>query len=215
MRGADTFTESLFTMRHLDDFMPADHPLRVIRIMDSGHPDRIVHGQANEPAKQKVVLGLLHELALRAHAVEHLDEHGAQQLLGGNAGASALDVGRIHLGKQIVHLLQGLVDHDADHPQGVIKGHEVIEMAHREQALGEGVGSAHFWLVCLVGEVASIVAAELQLGSDSGEYFSSLLTDNFGELRVTFRIRRYKPLDSDIISLDPDIVITYKTREVF
>ena len=33
MRGADTFTESLFTMRHLDDFVPADHPLRVIRIM--------------------------------------------------------------------------------------------------------------------------------------------------------------------------------------
>jgi hypothetical protein len=26
MRGADTFTESLFTMRHLDDFVPADHP---------------------------------------------------------------------------------------------------------------------------------------------------------------------------------------------
>lgn len=23
MRGADTFTESLFTMRHLDDFVPA------------------------------------------------------------------------------------------------------------------------------------------------------------------------------------------------
>ena len=33
MCGADTFTESLFTMRHLDDFVPADHPLRVIRVM--------------------------------------------------------------------------------------------------------------------------------------------------------------------------------------
>ena len=33
MRGADTFTESLFTMRHLDDFVPADQPLRVIRVM--------------------------------------------------------------------------------------------------------------------------------------------------------------------------------------
>ena len=102
---------------------------------------------------RRLYWGLLHQLALRAHAVEHLDEHGAQQLLGGNAGAPALDVGRIHLGKQIVHLLQGLVDHDADHPQGVVGGHEVIEMAHREQALGEGVGSAHGWLVCLVGRV--------------------------------------------------------------
>jgi hypothetical protein len=33
MRGADTFTESLFTMRHLDDFVPGEHPLRVIRMM--------------------------------------------------------------------------------------------------------------------------------------------------------------------------------------
>jgi transposase len=33
MRGADTFTESLFTMRHLDDFVPANHLLRPIRVM--------------------------------------------------------------------------------------------------------------------------------------------------------------------------------------
>lgn len=33
MRGAGTFTESLFTMRHLDDFVPTNHPLRLIRVM--------------------------------------------------------------------------------------------------------------------------------------------------------------------------------------
>jgi hypothetical protein len=33
MRGTDTFTESLFTMRKLEDFIPAEHPLRVIRKM--------------------------------------------------------------------------------------------------------------------------------------------------------------------------------------
>jgi hypothetical protein len=33
MRGADTFTESLFTMRKLEDFVPADRPLRPIRVM--------------------------------------------------------------------------------------------------------------------------------------------------------------------------------------
>ena len=33
MRGADTFTESLFTLRRLEDFVPADHPLRPIRAM--------------------------------------------------------------------------------------------------------------------------------------------------------------------------------------
>ena len=33
MRGADTFNESLFTLSHLEDFIPADHPLRSIRAM--------------------------------------------------------------------------------------------------------------------------------------------------------------------------------------
>src|SRR6218665_2796328 len=33
MRGPDTFTEGLFTMRRLDDFVPAGHPLRRIRVM--------------------------------------------------------------------------------------------------------------------------------------------------------------------------------------
>ena len=33
MRGADTFTEGLFTLKKLDDFAPANHPQRVIRTM--------------------------------------------------------------------------------------------------------------------------------------------------------------------------------------
>jgi len=33
MRGPDTFTESLFTLRKLEDFVPSDHPLRPIRVM--------------------------------------------------------------------------------------------------------------------------------------------------------------------------------------
>src|SRR5258707_5529931 len=33
MRGADTFTENLFTLRKLEDFVRADHPLRSIRKM--------------------------------------------------------------------------------------------------------------------------------------------------------------------------------------
>ena len=33
MRGADTFTESLFTMHKLEDFVPAAHPLRPVRQM--------------------------------------------------------------------------------------------------------------------------------------------------------------------------------------
>ena len=32
MSGADRFTEDLFSMRHIDNFVPADHSLRVIRV---------------------------------------------------------------------------------------------------------------------------------------------------------------------------------------
>jgi transposase len=33
MRGTDSFTEGLFSMHRLDDFVPANHPLRRIRVM--------------------------------------------------------------------------------------------------------------------------------------------------------------------------------------
>lgn len=33
MRGSDTFTESLFSLKKLDDFVPEKHPLRAIRAM--------------------------------------------------------------------------------------------------------------------------------------------------------------------------------------
>ncbi len=32
MRGADGYTESMFTMSRLDDFVPANHPLRRKRL---------------------------------------------------------------------------------------------------------------------------------------------------------------------------------------
>ena len=32
MRGPDAMQESLFTVAKLDDFVPADHPLRLIRV---------------------------------------------------------------------------------------------------------------------------------------------------------------------------------------
>jgi hypothetical protein len=33
MRGRDHFTESLFSMHKLEDYVPADHPLRLIQAM--------------------------------------------------------------------------------------------------------------------------------------------------------------------------------------
>ena len=45
MSGADRFTERLFTRSRLEDFIPADHPLRPIRAMVNhalGHLDALL-----------------------------------------------------------------------------------------------------------------------------------------------------------------------------
>lgn len=41
MRGADITQESLFTVAKLDDFVPADHPLRAIRTLIDGALKRL------------------------------------------------------------------------------------------------------------------------------------------------------------------------------
>ena len=54
MRGADTFTESLFTLHRLEDFVPADHPLRPIRQMVNealGKMDALFAGMYEVQAK--------------------------------------------------------------------------------------------------------------------------------------------------------------------
>ena len=81
--------------------------------------------------------------ALGAHAVEHLQEHGAQELLRGDGGAPALVVLGVHASKQAIHALKGRVDHGPDGSQRMGLGHEVFELLNGEQRFGEGVGAAH------------------------------------------------------------------------
>ena len=64
---------------------------------------------------------------------------------------SAVHVGPVHFGKQRIHLYQGLVDHLAYGPQRMISWNKVFQMAHRGQAFGEGVGSAHGDYLAYVG----------------------------------------------------------------
>jgi hypothetical protein len=51
-------------------------------------PDRGVHGQTDKPAEQHIVGQLLHQLPLRAHRVERLQEQRPQQLLRGDRGST-------------------------------------------------------------------------------------------------------------------------------
>src|SRR3954447_57898 len=53
-------------------------------------PDRIVRRQSHEPAIQKIVVQLVHQLAFRADAVEHLQQQGLSNCSGGIEGRPSL-----------------------------------------------------------------------------------------------------------------------------
>ena len=142
---------------------------------DRGHPDAVVHRQAYEPAKQQVVLGLLHQQAFRAYAVENLQQHGSEQLLRRNAGPTALDIGGIHAREQRLNRLQSLIDHLANGPQGMVLWHEVVKATNAEQALGERIGSAHAD-VCGGWRDGFLINGSVRPQADfNARYFSSLL----------------------------------------
>ena len=63
-------------------------------------PDRRIHRQADEPAKQHVVGDLLHQLAFRPHRVECLQQQRPQQLLRRDRIPTASSVQRVELSRQ-------------------------------------------------------------------------------------------------------------------
>ncbi len=83
-------------------------------------PDLVVHGQAHEPAKQEVVVELLHEQTLAADGVEHLEEQSPQQLLRRDRGAP---LPGIHGLKVPGELPQGPVHHLPQRSQGMVFGY--------------------------------------------------------------------------------------------
>ena len=103
-------------------------------------PDRLVHRQADEPAQEQVVPELLAEPALGADRVEDLHELRAQQVLGGDRGASARGVQGLELG---THLFERCVDHGADRAQGVVSRHDVLERRHDDEPGLPLFASAH------------------------------------------------------------------------
>ena len=103
----------------------------------------VLDGQADEPAEQQVVLDLLDELPLAAHAVQHLQQHGPHELLRGDARAAAIDIGLVHGRELGVHLGQCLIDPGADRAQRVVGGDKVLQPHRREQTLVVAVGSSH------------------------------------------------------------------------
>lgn len=103
-------------------------------------PHRIVDGQPDEPAKQQVVAHLFHQLPLGAHRVEHLEQQRPHQLLRGDRLAPGVGIDRI---EQTVQTAERFIDQPLDGAQRVIRGHEVVELGHREEVLLHRTRPAH------------------------------------------------------------------------
>ncbi len=92
MRGADTFTESLFSTRRLDDFVPASHPLRVIRKMTNAALTRMqplfagmyeadVKGGRPSVAPEKLLRAMLLQVLFSVRSERQLMEQVQYNLL--------------------------------------------------------------------------------------------------------------------------------------
>jgi hypothetical protein len=103
-------------------------------------PDRHIHRQSDEPAKQQIVVELLHQLPLGAHRVEGLQEERPQQLLGRNGGPAGAGVEPRQLAREP---LKRLVHNGPDRPQRMIRRHARLAAHIGEQALRPLIRPAH------------------------------------------------------------------------
>jgi len=92
--------------------------------------DRLVEGQAHEPAQEEVVAQLLDEAPLGGDRVEDLDELRPQQILRSDRGTASRGVEPI---ERRAHLLEGRIDHDADRAQRMVARHNVFESRHDDE----------------------------------------------------------------------------------
>ncbi|VVE85561.1 transposase [Pandoraea sputorum] len=92
MRGADACTESLFTMRWLDDFVPKAHPLRAIRTLAnqarvtmhglfSGRYEADIHGGRPSIAPAELLRAMLLPVLYSIRTERHLMEQTQYNLL--------------------------------------------------------------------------------------------------------------------------------------
>ncbi len=86
-------------------------------------PHRIVGRKSHEPAVQKIVVQLLNQLAFRPDAVEHLQQHGAQQLLRRDRRTPFV---RVKLRKVAVQLPQHIAHKRANVPQRMVRRHPCL-----------------------------------------------------------------------------------------
>jgi len=103
-------------------------------------PDRLVHVHPDEPAKQQVVIQLLHQQALATNRIEDLKQLRAQQTLGRNRWPAHARVEPVELAR---HIPQDVIDQPANRAQRVILRHTLFSRHITKHRIGLTVVSSH------------------------------------------------------------------------
>ena len=103
-------------------------------------PHALIQTEPDEPAKQQVVVQLLDQQALAAHTVEHLQQQGAQQLLGRNGRPPD---GRVQLREAWPQPDQRRVRHLSNRSQRMIARHALFGRHVTEQEIRPFIVTAH------------------------------------------------------------------------
>jgi hypothetical protein len=120
-------------------YRAVEQPFAVLR-EDRMLPDRIVHAQANEPAKQQVVVDLLDQQDLRTDRLKHLQQQRSQQVLGSDRRATRR---RIKLVKILVQGPKHLIGQLADRTQRVALRHSLLQRNIAEHPILNLLSSTH------------------------------------------------------------------------
>ena len=120
--------------------IPRNQTVAVLRI-GRRVPHRRVHRQTDEPAEQKVVVQLLHQLALRTDGVEGLMQKRPQQLLRRDRGPPRRRIQKREIRRQ---RRQGFVNQNPDRPQRMIRRNPNLKIHVAEQTVAPLVLAPHY-----------------------------------------------------------------------
>ncbi len=141
MRGPDTFTEGLFTMHRLDDFVPAHHPLRRIRVMANEALAKMdglfaamyeadIRGGRPSIAPEKLMRAMLLQILFSVRSERQLMEQTQYNMLFRWFIGLSMD-DPVWVPTVFTKNRQRLIEHDAV----VVFFNEVIQTAHKKQWL--------------------------------------------------------------------------------
>src|SRR5512132_188437 len=119
--------------------LAVEQPVAVLG--EHGHvPHLLIDAETDKPAEQQVIVQLLHQLSLRAHGIERLQQQPPQQLLRRDRRPADRRIDRLEI---FVQPRQRRVHDRSDRPQRMAARHTCLQVDITEQAARPNFATAH------------------------------------------------------------------------